>query len=237
MKVNLKEFRDFLPIRSLVNGPLCILVCRLISPLISIPCIKYRVSPNTITLMMIISGLVSGLLFSQTSLVCKIVASLLYFLWFILDCSDGEVARFTKTFSNYGKQLDWVAHLICHPLLYIAIWIYFYNKGIIDMGFLSVVTMCFMSIEIIGRNLISYDFFLFKDNRLNGNKKKFNVLQYINIQIFYFPNFVLFFPPLLIIDEIIGIGYILYVYMIWGSLLSLYSLKEFLRYIIYFYKH
>ena len=108
-----------------------------------------------ITLMMIISGLVSGLLFSQTSLVCKIVASLLYFLWFILDCSDGEVARFTKTFSNYGKQLDWVAHLICHPLLYIAIWIYFYNKGIIDMGFLSVVTMCFMSIEIIGRNLIS----------------------------------------------------------------------------------
>ena len=63
------------------------------------------------------------------------------------------------------------------------------------------------------------------------------MFRYLYSQVLYFPNFVVFFPLVLFLDGYWGLGLIIYVYYIWAGLLSLYGLKEFVRYVIFFYKH
>lgn len=70
---------------------------------------------------MIISGLIGGFLFMIPNLHIKFVGMIFMQLWFILNCSDGEVARKTKIFSKYGKDIDYLAHIINHPIFTVAL--------------------------------------------------------------------------------------------------------------------
>ena len=238
--VTLKEFRDFTPLRPLLRGPFCIFLCRVFSPLVSIPCIRKGIHPNTVTLLMIISGFLGGILFLLPSVLYKLFACVCYFLWFIFDCSDGEVARFTQTFSKYGKQLDWIAHMVCHPLLILGVFISFVQNDVGNIFHLSVVSILLVSLELIGRNKISWDFFIFNNNPYSGttisSRMSFG-FSYISTQLLYFPNFVLFYPPILIIciglsSAIIG----LYIYYIWALLYIFANVISLIKLIAFMYK-
>lgn len=237
--VTLEEFRKFTPLKPLLQGPFCIFLCRVLSPMVSIPCIRRGVHPNTITLLMIISGLLGGVLFLMPSLFCKTIACLFYYMWFIFDCSDGEVARFTNTFSKYGKQLDWVAHMVCHPLLILAIFISFVQNNANNIYQLSVVSILFVSIELIGRNKVSWDFFIFNNDPYSGStisSKMSSALSYISTQLLYFPNFVLFYPPILILCIVFNINIGLYLYYVWALLYIIASIISLIKLIIFMYE-
>lgn len=88
----------------------------LISPLVTRLCLKLKLIPNVITLCMIGSGVLGAIFFALPFLWAKILGTVLIHLWFIFDCSDGEVARITKHFSKFGKEIDYTAHIINHPL-------------------------------------------------------------------------------------------------------------------------
>ena len=84
-------------------------VYRKISVFFSIFFIKLRISPNTITFLSLVSdGIVVYLMYLQK----WIIAGLLVNLALILDCSDGEVARYYRskeknpTEKKYGSYLD-----------------------------------------------------------------------------------------------------------------------------------
>jgi|GEM_PF-3397538 len=83
--------------------------------------LKLKTHPDNITLMMIVAGIASAffLMFDYVAL-----AVVLFNLWFILDCSDGEVARSLPTTSGLGGRLDLMAHLIGHPLYIVAFTLY-----------------------------------------------------------------------------------------------------------------
>ncbi|MDE5758277.1 MAG: CDP-alcohol phosphatidyltransferase family protein, partial [Allobaculum sp.] len=82
--------------------------------------IKHNIVPNQITLLMIMFGIIGSILFAIPNVWCKILGYCGWLMWFAMDCSDGQVARYTKTFSKYGTEMDYMAHLIDHPLMNMA---------------------------------------------------------------------------------------------------------------------
>ena len=89
----------------------------LLSPFVTKVCLKLRLIPNVITVLMIVSGVMGGLIFALPPLWCKILGTVLIHLWYVFDCSDGEVARLTKSYSNFSTEIDYTAHVIDHPFI------------------------------------------------------------------------------------------------------------------------
>jgi phosphatidylglycerophosphate synthase len=67
-------------------------------------------SANAVTFMMIPVGLLAAFLLSLPGLVAALGAALLAQVWLLLDCCDGEVARWRRTFSPKGPYLDALGH-------------------------------------------------------------------------------------------------------------------------------
>lgn len=238
METTYKQLRKATPLICLTRWNISEHICLLLSPLFSVPFIKHRIKPNTITMMMIILGFIGGILFALPWLICKIIAVLVYWLWFILDFSDGEVARYTKTFSKYGKQLDWMAHLICHPLIITATWISFRQAGVPYLDVLSVLSLLFISCELIRRNQIAFDTFLSVNTEMGiqSRSQTLPLHNWLLAQIMYFPNFVFFFPILYVISFSLHWEDIVYIYIIWASLNCLYVIRDIIRYTLFLYR-
>jgi phosphatidylglycerophosphate synthase len=67
-------------------------------------------SANAVTFLMLPVGLLAGLVLSLPGVVAAVGAALLAQLWLLLDCCDGEVARWRRTFSPKGPYLDALGH-------------------------------------------------------------------------------------------------------------------------------
>ena len=67
-------------------------------------------SANAVTFLMIPVGLLAAFVLSLPGLVAALGAVLLAQLWLLLDCCDGEVARWRRTFSPKGPYLDALGH-------------------------------------------------------------------------------------------------------------------------------
>jgi phosphatidylglycerophosphate synthase len=67
-------------------------------------------SANAVTFLMIPVGLLAGFVLSLPGLVAALGAALLSQVWLLLDCCDGEVARWRRTFSPRGPYLDALGH-------------------------------------------------------------------------------------------------------------------------------
>jgi phosphatidylglycerophosphate synthase len=91
-----------------------------ISPLFTAIFVKYGVRPNSITILMILSGLLGAALFAVDNVVVKVAGYVFIQLWFVMDCCDGEVARITKDYSKYGTEMDYLAHILTHPAFQIS---------------------------------------------------------------------------------------------------------------------
>jgi len=75
------------------------------------------VNANTVTMLNLIISLVAArLMFSGLYL----PSFLLYQFYFILDCSDGEVARYRNEASDKGLFLDRLVHIVSEPLLFLS---------------------------------------------------------------------------------------------------------------------
>lgn len=82
------------------------------SPLISAACVGSSITPNHLTIMMIPTGLIGGIMFTTGTKIGFMLGGLLFILLNILDAADGELARYTKQTSKFGDYLDRVAHYV-----------------------------------------------------------------------------------------------------------------------------
>jgi phosphatidylglycerophosphate synthase len=98
--------------------------------------IKMGLSANAVTFMMMPVGLIGSALCIVHILWLNIVGILLLMFAIVLDCSDGEVARWIKKSSIKGYYLDFVYHILCHPALYIlcSLHLYFWKGEIIYLA-------------------------------------------------------------------------------------------------------
>ncbi len=80
--------------------------------------VRTPISANQVTILQGIFGLIGCLLFGCGRF---ILGSLFLQIGYILDCSDGEVARWENQQSASGEYLDLIGHIIIIPLMYFGI--------------------------------------------------------------------------------------------------------------------
>lgn len=86
------------------------LYMRRLSPYLTRLLVATPVSANGVTALMIPVGLAAALCVTFPGVLPAVAAVLLVQLQLLLDCSDGEVARWRRTFSPKGVYLDQLGH-------------------------------------------------------------------------------------------------------------------------------
>lgn len=97
-----------------INSPL--------SYVISLICIKLRLSANQVTLFSLIVALFSCFLMTQSrSRFCVIISGGLWYFFSIVDHADGVVARFNKQQSYRGGWLDSIVGHVSYALMLVCV--------------------------------------------------------------------------------------------------------------------
>lgn len=92
--------------------------------------IKLHIIPNVITVLSGLVGITGGILLCFNTLTYTVIGILLIILSVILDESDGQVARLTKKYSNFGRTLDGFIDFLVYFSIYIALCIRLFNVNI-----------------------------------------------------------------------------------------------------------
>jgi phosphatidylglycerophosphate synthase len=180
-----------------------------ISPIFTAIFVKYGVRPNSITVLMILSGLFGAALFAVDNVYAKVAGYIFIQLWFVMDCSDGEVARITKDFSRFGTEMDYLAHLLTHPVFQIsflvsAIQLYAREgaQPIALMGIFSAIAIVELMIRgMLGLQLIQRQKELEQTPAVTPAPSKGRMIRNLFIgAIYIYPNVALLFPIVYFFD-------------------------------------
>ncbi|MEV1007435.1 CDP-alcohol phosphatidyltransferase family protein [Streptomyces sp. NPDC049881] len=79
-----------------------------------------RISPNQLTYLMVVAGVAAGAALLIPGLAGAVLAALLIQLYLLLDCVDGEVARWRAQTSVTGVYLDRVGHYLAEAALLVG---------------------------------------------------------------------------------------------------------------------
>ena len=96
------------------------LVMRRISPHVTRLALRAGLSANAVTWAMIVVGLAGAWLFALPSWI-PLVGVVLIQIYLLLDCVDGEVARFNRTESAAGVYLDRWGHYVVEASVFAAL--------------------------------------------------------------------------------------------------------------------
>jgi len=102
---------------------------RQISPYLTRPLLAAGLSANAVTWLMIAAAAASAIATTWVGLVGAVLAALLVQLQMLLDCSDGEVARWRGTSSPVGVYLDRVGHYVAECGIALALGIRVVRSG------------------------------------------------------------------------------------------------------------
>ncbi len=94
---------------------------RRLSPYLTRVLVGTALTANAVTCLMILAGAAAGAGLLVPGLLGAVLAAFLGQLQMLLDCSDGEVARWRGTFSAAGIFLDKVGHYTAEGLIPIAL--------------------------------------------------------------------------------------------------------------------
>jgi phosphatidylglycerophosphate synthase len=94
---------------------------RRLSPYLTRLLLRTPLTANGVTALMLVAGLAAAFLLSLSSVPAAVGAVLLIQLQVLLDCSDGELARWRHEFSPAGIYLDRIAHYVTETAFPIAL--------------------------------------------------------------------------------------------------------------------
>lgn len=78
-------------------------------------------SPNAVTVAFIICGIAAGVVTAVGGLASAVGAAVLVQFYLLLDCADGELARWSGRFSAAGIFLDRMGHYFCEAALLVGL--------------------------------------------------------------------------------------------------------------------
>lgn len=239
--LSVKEIRCKYQHNKFYDGYLVDHFCQIFSPYFTWLFVRLGWTPNYVTSLMIIFGILGATFFVIPSLSFKIVGVLFIYLWYIMDISDGEVARATKTFSKFGQEFDYTAHVINHPLFVLSFTLciiqanILYGLLIVGLGF----------VDMIFRNLVAFNSIkmLKESSAENGTTQESNnsllkFMKHIFLSIITFPNFVLVFPVLFLWDTIYCCDYafvFLCIVLLGSILVTFLCMRQWLRTVLNIY--
>ncbi|MGN9774588.1 DUF5941 domain-containing protein [Micromonospora sp. H33] len=79
------------------------------SPYVTKAAARLGLSPTTVTMISVAFAVAAALLFGAVGRPALVTGAVLLYLGFVLDCVDGQLARYTRTFSAWGGWLDTMA--------------------------------------------------------------------------------------------------------------------------------
>jgi hypothetical protein len=79
------------------------------SPLVTRWCARLRLTPTGVTGVSVLFAVAAALAFWHASRPAMIAGAVLLYLGFVLDCVDGQLARYTRRFGAFGGWLDTMA--------------------------------------------------------------------------------------------------------------------------------
>ena len=97
------------------------LYIRRASPYLTRLLLRTRITPNGVTWLMMVSGVAAAGVLCLPGLLPPVAAFVLIQLQILLDCSDGELARWRDVRSTAGIYLDRIAHWATEAALPIAV--------------------------------------------------------------------------------------------------------------------
>ena len=103
------------------DGFFSVFVLRKFSKLFTWAAVRLRFTPNQITLISFAIGLLSAYEFSRGDFWSIFTGALLLQLSIIVDCVDGELARYTRRFSQLGAWLDAITDRIKEYLVFFGL--------------------------------------------------------------------------------------------------------------------
>ena len=112
----------------------------------------FSITPNQVSLMTIIIGIISGYFFSRGTVTSFIIGGSLYFLCMLLDCVDGMIARLKNSGTAIGRIIDGFADYITVISVYVGMGIGF-EKGLINLDFLPINHWWVMVIAVVSHLL------------------------------------------------------------------------------------
>ncbi|MFK2514207.1 CDP-alcohol phosphatidyltransferase family protein [Bacteroides fragilis] len=239
--LSVKEIRCKYQHNKFYDGYLVDHFCQIFSPYFTWLFVRLGWTPNYVTSLMIIFGILGATFFVIPSLSFKIVGVLFIYLWYIMDISDGEVARATKTFSKFGQEFDYTAHVINHPLFVLS-----FTLCIIQANILYGLLIVGLGlVDMIFRNLVAFNSIkmLKESSAENGTTQESNnsllkFMKHIFLSIITFPNFVLVFPVLFLWDTIYCCGYafvFLCIVLLGSILVTFLCMRQWLRTVLNIY--
>jgi phosphatidylglycerophosphate synthase len=97
------------------------LYMRRVSPYVTRPLLRTRITPNAVTWFMMVVGLAAAGVLTLPGLAAAAGALVLVQFQLLLDCVDGEMARWLERRSPRGVYLDQIAHHLTETALLIAL--------------------------------------------------------------------------------------------------------------------
>jgi phosphatidylglycerophosphate synthase len=82
--------------------------------------VNTKITPNQLTYLMVVVGVLGGAALLIPGLTGAILAVVLFQIYLLLDCVDGEVARWRKQTSITGVYLDRIGHYLCEAALLVG---------------------------------------------------------------------------------------------------------------------
>ncbi|MEU4209564.1 CDP-alcohol phosphatidyltransferase family protein [Streptomyces sp. NPDC026206] len=91
---------------------------------ISLRCDRYlvntRITPNQLTYLMVVAGVLAGAALLVPGLAGALAGAVLIQIYLLLDCVDGEIARWRKQTSITGVYLDRIGHYLSEAALLVG---------------------------------------------------------------------------------------------------------------------
>jgi hypothetical protein len=103
------------------DGFFSVFVLRKFSKLFTWAAVRLKMTPNQVTLISFAVGLFSAYAFSRGTFWTIFIGAVLLQLSIIIDCVDGELARYTRQFSALGAWLDAITDRIKEYLVFFAL--------------------------------------------------------------------------------------------------------------------
>ena len=120
------------------------LYMRRLSPYCTRLLLRLGLSANAVTWLMIVAGLAAAAALTLPGVVAALGAVLLIQLQLLLDCCDGEVARWRDQKSPVGVYLDRIGHWVTEGLLPIALGV---RADHVELGLIAAVVVLFIKGE------------------------------------------------------------------------------------------
>ena len=210
--------------------------CAAMGRYFSVLFIRKGISPNGITMLMILSGIIGSILFAMPNAVCKWAGYIFWVLWYVFDNSDGQVARFTKRFSKYGTEMDYMAHLIDHPLMNLAIWITFIQYTDFNPLILSALFIACISCELVLRNITAFSHYHQKLDLQKAETPSSNIIKHLLAQFTLYPNMIVCFSWIIALDYSIKANFSIYLFLGWAAFFIITTLRTIIKRLMFFYR-